>query len=108
LETRTTEQKKAILNKLINSGINISPTMLENILTMNNPLKNLNLLIKETSFIPSFKSHLTETVVKDISDEKLQRMLKRTISKTNSLQLHEETETPQNIPILHKKQLRTL
>jgi len=94
LETRTTEQKKAILNKLINSGINISPTMLENILTMNNPLKNLNLLIKETSFIPSFKSHLTETVVKDISDEKLQRMLKRTISKTNSLQLHEETENP--------------
>jgi len=68
--------------------------MLENILTMNNPLKNLNLLIKETSFIPSFKSHLTETVVKDISDEKLQRMLKRTISKTNSLQLHEETENP--------------
>ncbi|HUW90779.1 MAG TPA: metallophosphoesterase [Candidatus Nanopelagicaceae bacterium] len=94
METRTTEQKKAILNKLINSGINISPTMLENILTMNNPLKNLNLLIKETSFIPSFKSHLTETVVKDISDEKLQRMLKRTISKTNSLQLHEETENP--------------
>jgi len=85
LETRTTEQKKVILNKLINSGINVSPTMLKNILNTNNPLKNLNLLIKEISFIPSFKSHLTETVIKDISDEKLQRVLKRTISKTKSL-----------------------
>ncbi len=66
--------------------------MLESILNMNNPLKHLNLLIKQTSFIPSFKSHLTETIVKDISDEKLQKMLKRTISKTNSLQLQEETK----------------
>ncbi len=68
--------------------------MLENILTMNNQLKNLNLLIKETSFIPSFKSHLTETVIKDISDEKLKRVLKRTISKTNSLLIQEETKKP--------------
>jgi len=98
LETNTTEQKRVILNKLINSGINISPTMLENVLTMNNSLKNLNLLIKETSFIPSFKSHLTETVIKDISDEKLQRMLKRTISKTNSLLLQEETKNPLEYP----------
>jgi len=67
--------------------------MLENILNINNPLKNLNLLIKETSFIPSFKSHLTETVIKDISDEKLQRVLKRNISKTNPLRLQEETNT---------------
>ena len=66
--------------------------MLEHILNMNNPLKNLNHLIKETSFIPSFKSHLTETVIKDISDEDLQRVLKRTVSKKNSLQLQEEID----------------
>ena len=65
--------------------------MLDNVMNINNPLKNLNLLIRETSFIPSFKSHLTETVIKDISDEKLQRVLKRNISKTNSLLLHEKT-----------------
>ncbi len=68
--------------------------MLKNILNTNNPLKNLNLLIKEISFIPSFKSHLTETVIKDISDEKLQRVLKRTISKTKSLLIQEETKPP--------------
>ena len=65
--------------------------MLNNLLNINNPLKNLNLLIKETSFIPSFKSHLTETVIQDISDEKLQRVLKRNISKTNSLLLQGDT-----------------
>jgi len=91
VETRTVEQKRVILNKLVNSGINISPTMLKNILNINNPLKNLNLLIKEISFIPSFKSHLTETVIKDISDEKLQRVLNRNLSKTNPLLLQEET-----------------
>ncbi|MHA1507099.1 MAG: metallophosphoesterase [Promethearchaeota archaeon] len=91
METRTVEQKRVILNKLVNSGINISPTMLKNILNINNPLKNLNLLIKEISFIPSFKSHLTETVIKDISDEKLQRVLNRNLSKTNPLLLQEET-----------------
>ena len=97
LETQTSEQKKAILSKLVNSGINISPTMLENILDMDNPLKKLNLLIKETSFIPSFKSHLTESVIKDISDEQLQKMLKRTISKTKSPLLQEEPMVPLEI-----------
>jgi len=104
VETRTVEQKRVILNKLVNSGINISPTMLKNILNINNPLKNLNLLIKEISFIPTFKSHLTETVIKDISDEKLQRVLNRNLSKTNP---HKKKPTPSpNIPIFKKKQLR--
>ncbi len=77
--------------------------MLDNILSINNPLKNLNLLIKETSFIPSFKSHLTETVIKDISDEKLHRVLKRNISKTNPLLLQEETNTPPEHSNLQKE-----
>ena len=77
--------------------------MLENILSINNPLKNLNLLIKETSFIPSFKSHLTETVIKDISDEKLHRVLKRNISKTNPLLLQEETNQPPERSNLQKE-----
>ena len=97
METRTSEQKKAILSKLINSGINVSPTMLENILDMDNPLKKLNLLIRETSFIPSFKNHLTESVIKDISDEKLQKMLRRTVSKTKSPLLQEGPIDPLEI-----------
>jgi DNA polymerase II small subunit len=71
--------------------------MLENILDMDNPLKKLNLLIRETSFIPSFKNHLTESVIKDISDEKLQKMLRRTVSKTKSPLLHEGPMVPPEI-----------
>jgi len=107
LETRTSEQKKAILSKLINSGINVSPTMLENILDMDNPLKKLNLLIRETSFIPSFKNHLTESVIKDISDEKLQKMLRRTVSKTKSPLLQEGPIVPLEINNSQQKAVKS-
>jgi len=50
-------------------------------------MKNLNIIIKETSFIPTFKNHLTETVLKEISNEEIQRALKRIISRSNSLSM---------------------
>ena len=90
LKTEISEQKQAILRKLVNSGINISPKLLEGVLNLDNPMKNLNILIKETSFIPSFKSHLTETIVHEISNEELQKTLKRVLSKSISLPPKEE------------------
>ncbi len=87
------EQKQIILKKLVNSGINISPKMLECVLKLENPIKNISTIIKETSFIPSFKSHLTEPIVHEISNEKLQKALKRAFSKSLPLPLKEETNS---------------
>ena len=89
MKTEISEQKQVILKKLVNSGINISPKMLECVLNLENPMKNINRLIKETSFIPSFKSHLTETIVHEISNEELQKTLKRALSKSLSPPLKE-------------------
>lgn len=87
MKNEITEQKRVILDKLVNSGINITPTMLDWIVNLENPMKNLNIIIKETSFIPTFKNHLTETVLKEISNEEIQRALKRIISRSNSLSM---------------------
>jgi len=87
LKNEISEQKRVILDKLVNSGINITPIMLDWIVNLENPMKNLNIIIKETSFIPTFKNHLTETVLKEISNEEIQRALKRIISRSNSLSM---------------------
>lgn len=84
LKNEISEQKRVILDKLVNSGINITPTILDWIVNLENPMKNLNIIIKETSFIPTFKNHLTENVLKEISNEEIQRALKRIISRSNS------------------------
>ncbi|NVM18225.1 MAG: metallophosphoesterase [Candidatus Lokiarchaeota archaeon] len=89
MKTEISEQKQVILKKLVNSGINISPKMLDCVLNLENPMNKINMLIKETSFIPSFKSHLTENIVHEISNEELQKTLKRALSKSLSLPLKE-------------------
>ncbi|MBY9007637.1 MAG: DNA-directed DNA polymerase II small subunit [Candidatus Lokiarchaeota archaeon] len=70
------QKKQIILKRLINSGINITPSVLDFILTTDKPLNNLDLIIKETSFIPTFKSHLTIDTITKISDENIQNSLK--------------------------------
>jgi len=97
LKAEISEQKQAILRKLVNSGINISPKLLEGVLNLDNPIKILNILIKETSFIPSFKNHFTETIVHEISNEELQKALKRVLSKSFSHPLKEEPNSKPNI-----------
>ncbi len=87
LKNEISEQKRVILDKLVNSGINITPTVLDWIVNLEYPMKNLNIIIKETSFIPTFKNHLTETILKEISNEEIQRALKRIISRSNSLSM---------------------
>ncbi|MFX0057287.1 MAG: metallophosphoesterase [Candidatus Hodarchaeota archaeon] len=83
--------KREIINTLVNSGINTTPDILEFILNLENPRENLNLIIKETSFIPNFKSYLTGNILKEISNEKLQSILKRVTIKPPSSLIDQET-----------------
>ena len=77
MKVKNTKEKKIILRKLVNSGINITPSLLEIILNLDDPLKKINLIIKDSSFIASFKSHLTENILTKISNEEIRRVLKR-------------------------------
>ncbi|MEJ2280061.1 MAG: hypothetical protein P8Y70_20280 [Candidatus Lokiarchaeota archaeon] len=51
--------KQAVLSKFLNSGINLTPSILDFILSLKDPLEKSNLIITKTSFMPEFKSHLT-------------------------------------------------
>jgi DNA polymerase II small subunit len=74
-------QKKVVINTLVSSGINITPETLKIIMSLENPLGMLNLIIKETSFIPSFSSYLTVNILQKISNEEIQKVLARFVSK---------------------------
>ncbi len=69
------DQKYLIVQKLINSEINITPSVLEMILNMDNPHQSLELIIREISFIPQFHSHITPEILKKISNQELHRIL---------------------------------
>ncbi|MFX1344210.1 MAG: metallophosphoesterase [Promethearchaeota archaeon] len=81
MKTENTEVKKIIVKKLVNSGINITPSLLEYILTLDNPLNKINLIIKDSSFIASFKSHLTENILNKLSNEEIKKVVKRKLVK---------------------------
>ncbi|MFX0188236.1 MAG: DNA-directed DNA polymerase II small subunit [Candidatus Hodarchaeota archaeon] len=76
--------KRILINKLVSSGINITPSMLDLILKLDNPLKKISLIIQEMSFIPSFNSHLTEEQLKKISNKEIINVLKRISIKDNT------------------------
>jgi DNA polymerase II small subunit len=84
LNVKNTKEKKILLRKLVNSGINITPSLLEFILNLDDPLQKVNLIIKDSSFIASFKSHLTENIITKISNEEIKRVLKRKLIKQKS------------------------
>ena len=81
LKAENTEVKQIIVKKLVNSGINITPSLLDFILTLDNPLNKINLIIKDSSFIASFKSHLTENILNKISNEEIKKIVKRKLVK---------------------------
>jgi len=81
LNVNNTKEKKIIIRKLVNSGINITPSLLDFILNLDDPIKKINLIIKDSSFIASFKSHLTENILFQISNEEIKRVLKRKLVK---------------------------
>ncbi|MHA2398005.1 MAG: DNA-directed DNA polymerase II small subunit [Promethearchaeota archaeon] len=81
MKTDTTEVKRIILKKLVSSGINITPPLLNFILGLENPIQKTNLIIKDTSFIAGFKSHLTEDILTQVSNEEIKNSLRRRLIK---------------------------
>lgn len=78
------ENKQAILNKLATTGINITPSILDHVLKLENPLDKISDIIKRASFIPTFNSHLTPEVLKKISEGELQKASNRNVTQVSS------------------------
>jgi len=83
-------ERRIIINKLINSGINVTPSILEIFLKLDDPVKKIDLVIKEISFFPNFKSHLTNDALLKINDEEIKNMLKRVLIKDYQIKKDEK------------------
>ncbi|MFX1315632.1 MAG: metallophosphoesterase [Promethearchaeota archaeon] len=83
------DKKKIILQKLISSGINVTPFILDLFLSLDDPIKSVDQIVKDTSFIPNFNSHLTSNILKQISNAEIQKVLKRTLLKEKYFQSEE-------------------
>ena len=79
------DNKQAILNKLANTGTNIAPSTLEYVLKLDNPLDQIDTIIKKASFIPTFNSHLTPEILNKISEGELQKASNRNVTQVSSL-----------------------
>ncbi len=77
MNLRNSEEKRLIVKKLINSGINITPPMLDLFLKLDNPLEKVSIIIKEISFIPTFNSHITIKTLQQIQNEEIKKVLLR-------------------------------
>ncbi|MFX1311219.1 MAG: DNA-directed DNA polymerase II small subunit [Promethearchaeota archaeon] len=86
------EIKRHILTKLVNSGINITPSLLDIILSLDSPVDIINQIIKETSFIPSFKSHLTENFMKKIPNNEIKKSLERILIKKKAYAIKDDSK----------------
>jgi len=64
------EIRKFLIKKLLKSGINISPEIFNLILESDDPNINIDILIKETSFLPSFNNHITVDEIQKIPNNK--------------------------------------
>lgn len=117
-------EKTILIKELLNSGINVTPSILDFLTSLDDPLKILKLIIKNVSFLPSFNSHLTVEVLQQISNKELHDALKKVLLKevisqpikekkvqeessarlTNSLNLKgDETLKPQGLKISAKE-----
>ena len=79
------DNKQAILNKLANTGTNIAPSTLEYVLKLDNPLDQIDTIIKKANFIPTFNSHLTPEILNKISEGELQKASNRNVTQVSSL-----------------------
>ena len=78
-------EKEVLVNEFINSGINITPHILDIISNFDNPLNEVKIIIKNVSFLPNFKGHLTLDVLKKISNKEITKSLHRTLFKEVSV-----------------------
>lgn len=83
LKSVNSEDRRIIVNKLVNSGINITPSMLNLIINLDKPLEKIPLIVKELSFLPSFNGHLSKDDIGKISNGELLNALKRVMIKEN-------------------------
>jgi len=109
LERISLEEKKNLIDKLVSIGINITPEMLNFILTLSNPQEKINHYIKETSFLPTFTNHLTAEILMKISEKEIQKALTRhlneekKIKKSLSKKDDKKTGKEQISPIIDNK-----
>jgi len=104
LKTEKIKKRKLIINKLVKSGINITPTTLEFILTLAHPEEKVNSIIKEASFNPTFKGHLTLNILNKSSNESILRALKRKAIKLDKNLTNNDTQQEVNSLIKVEKQ----
>lgn len=97
MASTNSQHKSSILYTFLRSGINISPDSLNLLEKVDDPLLKSKEIIKKTSFIASFKSHLTMDVLRNIEDEEIQDII-RNHSKFSKIQLKIiETKSPEII-----------
>jgi DNA polymerase II small subunit len=91
-------EKKVIIKELINSGINVTPSMLNLLLTLDDPLKKVKLIIKNVSFLPNFDSHLTIETLQKISNIEVQEALKKVLLKKIDSKVVQQNEVKKKLP----------
>jgi DNA polymerase II small subunit len=96
LKTDNLNEKQLIVKELVNSGINVTPSILELILNLNDPLKKVKLIIKHVSFLPKFDSHLTIEILQKISNKEIHNALKRVIIKETQSTVLQESVSKEN------------
>ena len=102
------DKKEVLINEFINSGINITPSTLSFISTLDEPLINVKTIIKEVSFLPSFKGHLTLNVLKQISNKEINKALQRALLREEDSQSSQEGDNikPINITISNSSNIK--
>ncbi|MFX1376875.1 MAG: DNA-directed DNA polymerase II small subunit [Promethearchaeota archaeon] len=97
MKAENTEVKKVIIKRLVKSGINITPTLLDILLDLDDPIKKINKIIKNSSFIANFRSHLTDNILSKISDEEIKSIMKRKLLKQEINSTEEYLHEKENI-----------
>ncbi len=102
------DKKEVLIYEFINSGINITPPTLSFISTLDEPLIKVKTIIKEVSFLPSFKGHLTLNVLKQISNKEINKALQRALLREEDCQSSQEGDNkkPINTTILNSSNIK--
>ncbi|MFX1396976.1 MAG: DNA-directed DNA polymerase II small subunit [Promethearchaeota archaeon] len=100
------DEKKAVVSKLANMGINITPKILDFVMKFESPSEKVNSIIIEASFNPKFENHLTYEIMQSISEKEIQKALERHVN--DSIKVKEKihkskkrisTKNPTNIEL---------
>ncbi len=97
MKNNNLNERKDIIRELVNSGINITPSTLEILLNLDNPLKKVKSLIKNVSFLPNFNSHLTEEILHNIRKDDSQKSLQNVLIKKMESKLTHEKDLSRDI-----------